>query len=1154
MNPIQSASDLARNLYASIQKQAAPVGKAVSSAVGNAGNVVQNAIHNAVVKVANTPATSPGVSQIFNNFNVKPPTYGQVGNVALSIPQGVARAGFTVGRTIGNPQAKPYQPTPGIQQTFLGNEPIQTIPKLATQNAQQLKNFGINKNIASPLAGIGTVAGLSLDATPFGIPEKGGVKVAGKLGVEGMQALISKYKSVGIKGLSIQEIKNLSSIPLTTLRKLGESNLGVLQEESQRAAGKGFLANLDDAIRTKNYDLARSIMQDVQNAPKGSIKAQYAPQMEKYIQRLPKDQAGFIDFNAKIGGQQETSGTQQYLKELAGEQKQAKSIGSSGILQKGKNFLANVKSALVDSASPIEDAVSLAEKKNNFQVRPTNDIRLQIDRVLRSKSLASQFAEDNGLVNVIKKAPDLPTLDQYMIAKHTASVGTTTGRNAARDAQLVKDLAPQYDGLAQQVNQYSRKLLDYSVQSGLIPQDLATKLAQKYPDYVPINRIFNELETKGYQGSGRAIASLSKQTVVQGLKGSERAIQSPIESLLLKTQDAFTQGEKNIAAKQLASYKDLPGMKGLIQEVPKGQNAPTHGFSYLDNGVKRMFQTTPEIAAAAKSLDAQQMNIVTKILSYPTRALQLGATGLNAPFTVTNLVKDQIDAFINSNRATKTSLINPTNFVEALFSSVTHNEGYKEVVRNAGMGTSFDISREAPNLAVKQIRAGKNLSSKIKYTVTNPGELLRTLENTIGRTEELTRIQQYKGQYQALIKEGRTPQDARLLAAQAARNNTANFARSGNIGKVINYVIPFFNASFQGTRSFIRAAKQNPIQTGAKLTTSLFLPMAATTLWNTSDPARNKIYQDIQESDKEKNLIIIPDGATKDASGNYGVIKIPLPPALSSLTNLVRRGIEQSQGGNPVQAKEVFDSLFAAATPFDSSTPTKLAGSLVPQAVKPLVETATNTNLYTGNKIIPDSMKNLPPDQQVKPNTSPIARIIGGAIGQSPLNVQDFANTALGGVGSQLLGKNPLTQLQGRFAQAYGGGQEQAQFNDINKYQQEEAVTSERQKTAITNVASILMNPNEDTAKKVTIINAIKQNPTLYTALKNEIRDKSTGVTAADKAVRALSTVERAKYIKQQIINASVNEKIQLIQGFAKKGILTKAVMEELKKQLAPQK
>ena len=70
--------------------------------------------------------------------------------------------------------------------------------------------------------------------------------------------------------------------------------------------------------------------------------------------------------------------------------------------------------------------------------------------------------------------------------------------------------------LAKKVTQYSQNLLQYTVDSGLIDQKLATKLIKEYPEYVPLNRVFSEIEKSGIPGVGtKALTSLSKSNYLQ---------------------------------------------------------------------------------------------------------------------------------------------------------------------------------------------------------------------------------------------------------------------------------------------------------------------------------------------------------------------------------------------------------------------------------------------------------------------------------------------------------------------------------------------------------------------------------------------------------------------------------------------------------------
>lgn len=865
---------------------------------------------------------------------------------------------------------------------------------------------------------------------------------------------------------------------------------------------------------------------------------------------------------------------QEYIRQQAALQEAARKAGTGGRLT---TIRADFKKTMVDSFAPIEDTLNKAQKAG-ATIAPENNIKYQIDRALRADTIAGQYIKDNGLARVIQSAPDTKALDQYMIAKHAADLeanGVKTGRNLAADKQLVDALAPQYEAHAQAINQYNRQLLDKAAEYGLVSPDTAQMLKQKYPNYVPANRIFGEGEGLHFKGNGSGKASISTQTVVQHIKGSDRQIESPLASIVKKTQDVIDQGERNKTAGLLASYKDLPGnpfgitplrtaenvttridlysqakelkpvqqklgkllsssskwagkletelnnlnkkgldlslsqsqskadlpilsgnrdvlngaktiqgknsqplltshaitgtvstrqfsrslttretkqlVNSLVSKSPseldrikskiatrENQLAPVldqikdiqttlegvknnrqmlidearqhsdiaaankNTFSVFKNGIKETYETTPEIAAAAKSLDKQQLGIIGQIAAVPTRILRLGATGLNASFALANVTKDIASAFINSEHPFAAG--NPYAIRDGFIAAFNHgSKQYGELLREGAGGTSFDIARNAPVQNIKNIRAQRNLGTKTLYTVTHPSQLLRAMENTIGRSEEVGRATQYFANKKAFAAEGANDQQARILGANAARSNTVNFARAGTYGRVANSVLPYLNAGIQGSRTLLRNVKDRPIQTFTKIAIVGLLPTATTTAWNLSSPDRKAAYDDINEYEKQGNLIIVPPFPKKDPkTGRWNVIKIPVSQEIANMNNIVRNGIEAAHKDSPLAFAQIAGNLLGSATSLNTQSGRQLVGQLTPQAVKPALEATVNQNLFSGNKIVPDSQKNLQPKDQYGDYTSGTAKVIGRTVGVSPRIIDNAVRTSAGGLGQNI--------------------------------------------------------------------------------------------------------------------------------------------------------
>ncbi len=1015
-------------------------------------------------RIARFVAPSVGVNP--SNVDPETPSAGLFANIIKAVVttplQTAVRAGVTAEQALPNIPGIPKSMFPlplnadnkfeakgEVAQTIFGDQPLGNIKDYGKET---LQGFGVSEDTASkskfsiPI-GILTAG---IDLTPFGGSEKNVVKAV--VEADDLVKATRVARGIGIPTELVEPAAH--AIVLANNTEKAESLLKLLKGEAENAKNAALVAPRIESI------LTREGLQATETLDKAPSTLRTAEQTAETPARLGLSRAvpaveGSLDKTLAEGFD-----PVKYVKEQTAAREAAR--GGSSILSKARSFLENAKAKMVDFTAPIEDTLYEATTKNKIKLLPTQDIHNQIDRVLRAPTLAGQFAKDQGIVDVIRKVDNIHNLDQYLTAKHGLELnarGITTGRDVAKDTALIRAFADKYEPYAKQIASYSQALLDKAVDSGLISTELADVLKARYPNYVPFQRVFDELEkTEQAVQGGKGVASLSKQSIIQKIEGSTREVESPITSLLAKTNDVFRQGEKNLAAQLLASYEKLPGNPFQLRELKAGEKAE-HTITFLDNGVKRTFETTKEIADAAKSLNVQQMNILGRMFALPVRVARVGITGINLPFVGANIAKDQVSAFINSEKALQTSIANPSNFIRSLFSAVSHDKLYEEMVRAGGAGTSFDIARDAAPSTIKSIRAGRNIGSKILYTATHPGELLRAVEDIIGRSEEFTRIQQYRGTKEALLRQGMSEKEAIVGGARQARDATVNFARRGEWGTVLNSAFLYLNAQIQGTRTLLRNLKTRPVQTATKIAIAALFPVATATAWNLSDPKRKEAYDDIQEYEKQNNIIIVPDNPTKDEKGKWNVIKIPLSQEINNLVSMVRRPIEAAHGLNPLEFGDFARALVGTVSPVAPDKGSVLS-AITPQAIKPTIEAATNQSLFTGIPQVSRSLQNLSTENQVKPYTSGTARVIGNKLDVSPIKVEEFIKGTFGGVGSQALnavdnalaatgvipkdqigGQKVLDAITARFNKASGGVVEDRGYAAQDKAAMEKADT-----------------------------------------------------------------------------------------------------------------
>ena len=743
--------------------------------------------------------------------------------------------------------------------------------------------------------------------------------------------------------------------------------------------------------------------------------------------------------------------TNGYVNELVKEQKLARKGEQPTLKERWQDFTADMREKFVDRFAPIEDRI----KNQSEQL----EMRNALDRTLRADGISEAFIRDNNfdkLITSFKNKKELQTFEQALIAKHALELesnGVETGRDLARDKALIKATSKRFAKEFKQVREYSDKVLQQTVDYGLISQDTANYLKKKYPDYIPFDRIFSdkEINTQMKHGVGVGEASLSTQSIIQRIEGSSRSIDSPLNALITKTQDMVRQGERNKTAELLASYAKDPKNPFQLRELKPDESAdgrPT--ISYLDNGKKRTFLATPEVAKAAKNMNREQMNIVLRALATPARVLRMGATTVNAGFTMANVVKDFVGATINSKSGI--SSMNPKTLAEAIGAGFHHKgDLYLEMQREGVVGNSYEILRNAPELNLNEIRSHKNLRTRALHNLKSP---LRTLENTIGRSEDIGRAIQYVANKKYAKRKGMSESEAVKFAADQARWNSTNFARSGTYGKTINAVVPYSNANIQGQRITLRRMKENPARYTAKITMGIVVPTIAALALDYSDEDRKKVMENIPDYVKENNVVVVGTNAKYNKEQNRweGVYLVPVPPQFSPLHRQLNNMVASTVAGKKFDITKAGGDAVEQITTVNPTELRRTGAQYIPQAAKPLVESFANKNLFTGQEIAPEAMKNLEQKDQWDSSTSLTARKVGELTGLSPKVIDNTFRTSTAGGGQNLLhgtdfaiakatgasddeikGRSILDSITGRFYAPKGTSQGSYYYQSLEK-------------------------------------------------------------------------------------------------------------------------
>ncbi len=621
-----------------------------------------------------------------------------------------------------------------------------------------------------------------------------------------------------------------------------------------------------------------------------------------------------------------------------------------------------------------------------------------------------------------------------------------TSKSIEELKKIVKEGDAEFSDRFGSLNQYYAELTDYLQEAGVISGKKAAQYKSS-KDYIRIQRDMEDLVESQYGKSSRYSIGSTQSALKR--RGSERAILPPAETALHYTQQVFREAWKNKTANHLIDTLEPVGLAKRTSRTT-GKNT----IAVMKNGQTVHYEVSPDMKMAVDNINPYTMNTLLKILGAPGRTFRAGTTGLNPVFIAKNWIRDEVGSAINSEHILKTH--NPMAIGDGLISAVRDSVGmmdepiYQDFLMHYGNITSFDLTRDVLGIKDEVARLRGGTPTKIAQGFKHP---IKSLEGFASVTEKSTRFQNYKAVYKKVLEETKDVHEAHQKAALASWQNSVDFSRAGRLGRTLNAVIPYWNPATQGVRQMTRTMANHPIKSGAAATALVGMPMVVSTAWNLSDPDTKAIYDDIEDYEKENNLILVLSGERDEQGNATDIIKIPLAPGWKDLYRPFTRAMEDYITNKPQQGAQLANDFLQAFTgPVQTGTKEQFVGSLLPTAAKVPFEQSINKTLYTGKPIVPDYMNDTHPDgtpieeeKKAYKGTSGTARMIGGVTNQSPLKVEKAIKDIFGEVGMEGLNlsdnilaktdKIPDEQIGGRsvresFNRAFG---EASAANNPNK-------------------------------------------------------------------------------------------------------------------------
>lgn len=629
---------------------------------------------------------------------------------------------------------------------------------------------------------------------------------------------------------------------------------------------------------------------------------------------------------------------------------------------------------------------------------------------------------------------------RYLISERTielAERGIDSGQPVADARAIVEANRAEFAQTAQVVWDYSKALLEYRRDAGLLTPDQAKVIWQKNQRRVGFHRVFDPSEqSRPGQFRGREMARSSAG--LPAIKGSSRRIIDPLEEMLTDVYTTVQQSNAHFAAQTLletALRTEGGGRIAEIVEPPKraisipaerlksqilerltelglarpgeipmsalkewegafttfeekaigtGAEAKDLVMPVLHNGKKVWLQLhDPNLFNALNGLDKPQLAWWWRWVSLPTRTLRAGAT-LTVEFMARNPVRDAWTASVFGRAGFRPP---GWNLASGLFHALSRDEVYQRWRLEGGDNAAM-LGLDRPHAQAEIRRLLATGARRAADVVLHPIDHLRLASNLMEnatRLGEFAAVERAALERQNLTRENASPAERRAVSTEAAfasRDVTVDFARAGHVARQANMLIAFLNASLQGNAKLVRELRERPRVVVPRILATITLPSLTLWMLQKDDPA----YQELPRWRKDVAWNIIQRG---DDGNVKHIWSIPKPFELGILFGTVPERIaEWIDRREPGTFDGLVNRIISTVNPLKLPTP-----------LTPLVENWANKSFFRGTPIVPPSVQSLEPAEQVAPRTGEAARLAGRAFNYPPAKIVNLVRGFSGGLG-----------------------------------------------------------------------------------------------------------------------------------------------------------
>lgn len=144
----------------------------------------------------------------------------------------------------------------------------------------------------------------------------------------------------------------------------------------------------------------------------------------------------------------------------------------------------------------------------------------------------------------------------------------------------------EYGEAQQDLVHFSKVTTSILYDAGVISKKRYKELQERWPNYIPMFRVFEENEDVDFGDS------------LKHMHGSTRRIINPLDSIIRNTYDFVKKAEKNKARQLLANLTRISDVGEYIEEVDNSKPNDKTTITFYEDGKRKYLQTDPDIVKA----------------------------------------------------------------------------------------------------------------------------------------------------------------------------------------------------------------------------------------------------------------------------------------------------------------------------------------------------------------------------------------------------------------------------------------------------------------------------------------------------------------------------------------------------------------------------